>query len=96
MPKTAGPLKVITYGSGAAWELAHTYSLDSVRSLGHIGRQSLVSAMNGPSPEMAPAENSTGRRVDRVVLEDTQASLMDRIRQQAGSADLLTGTGHQR
>ena len=89
MPKTAGPLKVITYGSGPAWELAHTYSVDSVHSLGHIGRQSLVSAMNGPSPRITQADASTGPTVDRVVLEDVQASLMDRIRQQAESVDLL-------
>lgn len=89
MAKTAGSLNVITYGSGPAWELVRTYSDDSVRSVGHVGRQSLISAMNGASPGVIPADASKNNRTDRVVQEDVQASLMDRIRQQAKSADLL-------
>ncbi|MCC3269916.1 alpha/beta hydrolase [Arthrobacter gengyunqii] len=82
-------MNVITYGSGAAWELVHTYSLGSVHPLGHIGRQSLISAMNGASLDLNQTADNAGSRIDRVVREDIQASLMERIRQQAEATDLL-------
>lgn len=88
MLKTGAALKVITYGSGAAWELVHTYSAESVDSLGYIGRQSLISAMNGPTTGIMPASKS-GLSIDRVVQEDIQASLMERICQYSESADLF-------
>lgn len=89
MPKITGPLKVITYGSGPASELIRTYSTDSVQSLAHIGRQSLISAMTGPSLGVIPDAKATKLRVERVVRDDIQATLSERIREHAESADLL-------
>ena len=67
----------------------HTYSVDSVDSVSYIGRQSLISGMNGPTDGVTPSTITSGHRIERVVLEDIQASLMDRIRPYAASADLL-------
>ena len=89
MVKTGDVLKVITYGSGAAWELVHTYSADSINSLTYVGRQSLISAMNGPSKGLAHLSDASATRFERAVQEDVQASLMDRVRGHAASADLL-------
>jgi hypothetical protein len=89
MVKTEGALKVITYGSGPAWELVHTYSAESIDSVSYVGRQSLISAMNGPTTGISPPTTASGPHIERVVLEDIQASLMDRIRPNAASADLF-------
>lgn len=89
MSKTGRALKVITYGSGPASELVRTYSTDSVQSLTHVGRQSLISAMTGLTLGIVPAGEATQLRMERVVKDDIQATLPKRIREHAESADLL-------
>lgn len=83
------PLNVFVYGGGPAAALTNDHSDGSMRRSGFVSRQSLISAMNGPSAAtIGPA--STPRPADvRLLNADIRGSLCTDIGGKAEDTDVV-------
>jgi hypothetical protein len=83
------PLNVFVYGGGPASALINDHTDGSMRRTGVVSRQSLISAMSGPSAAtIGPASMPQPAEV-RLLTADIHGSLCDEIGSRARNTDVV-------
>lgn len=87
MSEPVRPLKVILYGGGPVAEIASRFSSRAVNVVSAVSRQSILSAMNGPSSINVPTAIPSAER--KRLISDVEGSFPSQLRSIRGEVDLL-------
>ncbi|WP_120520428.1 DUF6270 domain-containing protein [Arthrobacter celericrescens] len=82
------PLKVFSYGGGPASAIVDHFPAGAVQQAGLVSRQSLISAMGGPS-RMALADSAARPAAVRVLQADIASSLRNDVEARLPGIDLV-------
>ena len=82
------PSSIFVYGGNAANKVVTTYSSDAKRA-GFVARQSLISAVSGPSSIHATLPAAITPAAARLVRMDIDGTLLDEIHRVSASLDML-------